>query len=85
LWAVLATEAAHSGAVDGLGRLHGDRAATFVRYTNVVILGCAVVAVVAVWRLRGVRLPFRACAGACVRAVFSAGVAIFDDGFTAAR
>ena len=26
--------------------------ATFVRYTNVVILGCAVVAVVAVWRLR---------------------------------
>ena len=54
--------------------------ATFVRYTNIVILGCAVVAVIVAWRLRAARLPFRTlCWWLASVVVFGAGVAIFDD------
>jgi hypothetical protein len=54
--------------------------ATFVRYTNIVILGCAVVTVVVAWRLRAARLPFRTlCWWLASVAVFGAGVAVFDD------
>jgi hypothetical protein len=54
--------------------------ATFVRYTNIVILGCAVVAVIAAWRLRAARLPLRTlCWWLASVALFGAGVAIFDD------
>ena len=54
--------------------------ATFVRYTNIVILGCAVVAVIAAWRLRATRLPLRTlCWWLASVAVFGAGVASFDD------
>ena len=54
--------------------------ATFVRYTNIVILGCAVVAVIVAWRLRAARLPLRTlCWWLASVAVFGAGVAIFDD------
>ena len=54
--------------------------ATFVRYTNIVILGCAVVAVVVAWRLRAARLPLRTlCWWLASVAVFGAGVAVFDD------
>ena len=81
VWAVLATEASTQRRTwTGLAGFIAIELATFVRYTNVVILGCAVVAVVAVWRLHGVRLPFRAlCWWLASAAVFSAGVAIFDD------
>ena len=54
--------------------------ATFVRYTNIVILGCAVVAVIVAWRLRAARLPLRTlCWWLASVAVFGAGVGIFDD------
>jgi len=54
-------------------------AATVSRYANVVVLGCAVIAVLVAWRLRAVRLPGSAVAwwlGSV--GVFGAGVAIFD-------
>ncbi len=45
-----------------------------------MILGCAVVAVTAAWRLRAARLPLRTlCWWLASVAVFGAGVAIFDD------
>src|SRR5437879_1689842 len=60
LWAVLATEASsRRRSWVGLAGFAAIEIATFVRYTNVVILGCAVVAVVAAWRLRAARLPLR--------------------------
>ena len=65
-----------------LGRAAGFvalEAATFSRYTNIVVLGCAVIAVLMVWRLRAARLPGRAVAwwltSVCV---FGTGVAIFN-------
>ncbi len=78
LWAVLATGASaarRTGA--GFAALE---AAVFVRYTNVVVLGCAAVAVTVAWRIRAARLPAVALAwwlGSV--AVFGAGVAVFDD------
>jgi hypothetical protein len=81
LWAVLATEASsrrHTWA--GLAGFAAIEIATFVRYTNIVILGCAVVAVTVAWRLRAARLPRRTlCWWLASVAVFGAGVAIFDD------
>ena len=54
--------------------------ATFVRYTDIVILGCAVVTVLVAWRLRAASLPFRTlCWWLASVAVFGAGVAVFDD------
>jgi hypothetical protein len=54
--------------------------ATFVRYTNIVILGCAVMAVLVAWRLRAARLRLRTlCWWLASVAAFGAGVAIFDD------
>lgn len=45
-----------------------------------MILGCAVVTVVAAWRLRAVRLPLRTlCWWLATVVVFGAGVAVFDD------
>ena len=81
VWAVLAIEASVGRrAWTGLAGFVAIELATFVRYTNVVILACAVVAVVAVWRLGDARLPFRAvCWWLTSAAVFSVGVAIFDD------
>jgi hypothetical protein len=51
LWAVLATEASparRTGA--GLAGFVALEAATFVRYTDMVVLGCAAVAVIVAWR-----------------------------------
>src|SRR5437773_542711 len=81
LWAVLATEAsARRRTWVGLAGFAAIEIATFVRYTNIVILGCAVVAVVAAWRLRDARLPLRTlCWWLASVAVFGAGVASFDD------
>jgi hypothetical protein len=81
LWAVLATEASSRRRTwAGLAGFAAIEFATFVRYTNIVILGCAVVAVTVAWRLRAARLPLRTlCWWLASVAVFGAGVAIFDD------
>src|SRR6476469_1174060 len=60
LWAVLATEAsARRRTWVGLAGFAAIEIATFARYTNIVILGCAVVAVIAVWRVRAAKLLLR--------------------------
>jgi hypothetical protein len=81
LWAVLAPEASSRRRTwVGLAGFLALEIATFVRYTDIVILGCAVVAVIAAWRLRAARLPLRTlCWWLASVAVFGAGVAIFDD------
>jgi hypothetical protein len=54
--------------------------ATFVRYTDIVILGCAVVAVILAWRLGATKLPRRTIFWWLASVlVFAAGVAVFDD------
>ena len=81
LWSVLATEAsARRRTWVGLAGFLAIEAATFVRYTNIVILGCAVVAVIVAWRLPSARLTFGAlCWWFASVAAFGAGVAVFDD------
>jgi len=80
LWTVLAAEASTRRRTwVGLAGFVALEAATFSRYTNIVVLGCAVIAVLLAWRLRAGRLPGSAVAwwlaSVCV---FGAGVAIFD-------
>jgi hypothetical protein len=81
LWAVLATEASSRRRTwAGLAGFVALEAATFVRYTDIVVLGCAAAAVIVAWRWRAARLPSAAVGwwlGSV--AVFGAGVAIFDD------
>src|SRR6185437_10757772 len=81
LWALLATEASPRRRTwAGLAGFAAIEIATFVRYTDIVILGCAVVAVTVAWRRRGARLPLRTlCWWLASVAVFGASVAIFDD------
>jgi hypothetical protein len=81
LWAVLAADArAPRRTWTGLGGFVAIELATFVRYTNIVILGCAVATVIAARRMRAARLPLRTvCLWLASVAVFSAGVAVFDD------
>ena len=81
LWALLATEASPRRRTwAGLAGFAAIEIATFVRYTDIVILGCAVVTVIVAWRLRAARLPLRTlCWWLASVAVFGAGVAIFDD------
>src|SRR6476660_2815274 len=81
LWAVLATESSSRRRTwAGLAGFVAIELATFVRYTNIVILGCAVVAVVVAWLLRASRLPLRTlCWWLASVAAFGAGVATFDD------
>ncbi len=73
LWAVLATEASSRRRTwAGLAGFVALEIATFVRYTDIVILGCAVVAVIVAWRLRAARLPLAhavlvACLGGRLR------------------
>ena len=81
LWALLASEAvARRRTWAGLLGFLAIEAAVFVRYTNVVVLSSAVVAVLVVrWR-RPASVPAGAIAwwlGSV--AVFGAGVAVFDD------
>ena len=60
LWAVLAAEAsARARTWAGLAGFVTLEAATFVRYTDIVVLGCAAVAVIVAWRLGAARLPAR--------------------------
>jgi hypothetical protein len=81
LWAVLAADAgARRRTWTGLGGFLAIELATFVRYTDIVILGCAVVAVVAAWRMRAARLPLRTLFWWLASvAIFCAGVGSFDD------
>ena len=81
LWVMLATEApSWRRAWAGLAGFLAIEIATFVRYTNVVILGCAMVAVIAAWRLGAARLALRTLSWWLASvAVFGAGVATFDD------
>jgi len=79
LWAVLADDAG-AGRRTWVGLLGflAIEAAVFVRYTNVVVLGCAVVAVVALARFR--RVPWSALRWwLASAAIFAAGVAVFND------
>ncbi len=79
LWAVLAAEAtARRRTWTGLAGFAALEAAVFVRYTDVVVLGCAVVAVVAAWKLRAVPAAALGWWLGSV-AVFLAAVAVFDD------
>ncbi len=81
LWALLAAEASPRRRTwAGLAGFAAIEVATFVRYTNIVILGCALVAVIMAWRLGVARLPLRTlCWWFASVAVFGAGVAVFDD------
>jgi hypothetical protein len=81
LWSVLATEASPRRRTwVGLAGFAAIELATFVRYTNIVILGCAVVAAIAAWRLQTARLSLRTlCWWLASVAAFGAGVALFDD------
>lgn len=80
LWAVLADEATQRRRTwIGLLGFVALEAAVFVRYTNIVVLGCAVVAVLTA-RWRPASLPqgaLRWWLGSV--AFFGAGVAVFDD------
>src|SRR5258708_22815299 len=81
LWALLATGAGPRRRTwAGIAGFAAIEIATFVRYTNIVILGCAVVAVIVAWRLRAARLPLRTlCWWLTSVAVFGACVALFHD------
>ena len=80
LWAVLAAEASTRRRTwVGLAGFAALEAATFSRYTNVVVLGCAVIAVLAAWRLQAARLPRSAVAWWLASVgVFGTGAAIFN-------
>jgi hypothetical protein len=79
LWAVLAAEAtARRRTWTGLAGFAALEAAVFVRYTDIVVLGCAVVAVVVAWKLRAVPTAALGWWLGSV-AVSGAGVALFDD------
>jgi hypothetical protein len=80
LWAVLATEASTRRRTPaGLAGFVALEAATFARYTDVVVLACAAVAVLIAWRARAVRLPTRSvCWWLASVVAFGAGVLAFD-------
>jgi len=79
LWAVLADQATTRRRTwTGLAGFAALEAAVFVRYTDIVVLGCAVVAVVAAWKLRAVPAAVLSWWLGSV-AVTIAGVALFDD------
>ena len=81
LWALLATEASSRRRTwAGLAGFAAIEVAAFVRYTDIVVLGCAVATVIVAWRLRAAKLPLRTlCWWLTSVAVFGAGVAVFDD------
>jgi hypothetical protein len=81
LWAMLATEVSSRRRTwVGFAGLVAIEIATFVRYTNIVILGVAVAAVILAWWLRAAKLPLRTLVWWLASvAVFGVGVAIFDD------
>jgi hypothetical protein len=80
LWTLLATEAnPRRRTWAGLVGFIVLELATFVRYTNIVILGCAVVAVIAAWRMGAGRLGLRTLGAWLLSVVaFCVGLALFD-------
>ncbi len=79
LWAVLATDASsRRRSWAGLAGFAALELATFVRYTNIAILCCAAVAVIAASRKPGLPLA-TLCSWLASVVVFGAGVALFDD------
>jgi hypothetical protein len=80
LWALLAVEASTKRRTwVGLAGFVALEAATSARYTDIVILGCAVIAVLVGWRLRAARLRRSAVAWWLASVfVFCAGIATFD-------
>jgi hypothetical protein len=80
LWALLAAEATTKRRTwVGLAGFVALGAATSARYTDVVMLGCAVIAVLVGWRLPAARLRGGAVAWWLATAfVFCAGIATFD-------
>jgi hypothetical protein len=81
LWAVLATEfSTRRRSWAGLAGFAALELATFVRYTNLVILCCAAIAVAVAWRPRKASLPFATlCSWLASVVVFGAGVGMFDE------
>jgi hypothetical protein len=81
LWTLLATDASPGRRTwAGLAGFAAIEIAVFVRYTDIVILGCAVAAVIVAWRLRAANVSLRMlCWWLASVAVFGAGAAIFDD------
>lgn len=81
LWALLAAEASsRRRRWVGLAAFLALESATFVRYTDIVILGCATVTVITASRIRAVRLQLRTiCAWLGSVAAFGIGLALFDD------
>jgi hypothetical protein len=80
LWAVLATGASSRRRTwAGLAGFVMLEAATFTRYTDIVVLGCAAVAVLVAWWRQPARLPSSAVGWWLASvAVFGVGVAVFD-------
>jgi hypothetical protein len=79
LWAVLAAETTTRRRTwTGLAGFAALEAAVFVRYTDIVVLGCAVVAVAAAAKLRAISAAALGWWLGPV-AVSGAGVALFDD------
>jgi hypothetical protein len=81
LWALLAAEASPARrAWAGLAGFAALEVATLVRYTDIVVLGCAVATVAVAWRTRAVRLPVTALAWWMASVVvLAAGLASFND------
>ena len=79
LWAVLAVEAGtRRRAWAGLTGFVALEGATFVRYTDIVVLGCATLVAIVVWR-RDATLPVRTLGlWLSSAALFGVGVAVFD-------
>ncbi len=79
LWATLAAEAGElRRRCAGVAAFVALAAATFTRYTDIVVLGCAVLAVIVAWRLR--QVPGRALAWWLgTVALCCAGIALFND------
>jgi len=80
VWSLLAIEAsARRRTAAGLAGFVALELATFARYTDIVVLGCAVVAVLVAWQLPAVRLPRWTLRWWLASvAVFAVGVGIFD-------
>jgi hypothetical protein len=80
LWVLLTTDAGQRRRTSaGLAAFLALETATFVRYTNVVILICAIATVLVIWRLHAAAVPRGALWWWLTSvAAFGVGVAVFD-------
>jgi hypothetical protein len=81
LWVMLATEVSSRRRTwAGIAGFVALEVAAFVRYTDILILACALVTVIVAWRQRAVKLPAGTlCWWLATVAVFGTGVAVFDE------